>query len=178
MFDPFKYMYRPAVGDVQRISASALLRKLQVEIKSKNSGDDYLMCIRNDTEAEIMKGIMNEQSYKYEALEAPQHDTALRFDYVKSNLRRGYIFYFVCKCERRVSHLYQLTKESPLSCRTCCRLRYKKVAPRKTSIGPSQVQQAQVITQQNKQVNNKSTDLNPQEAIDYDEKFKKFLEQE
>jgi hypothetical protein len=178
MFDPSRYTSRPVVGEVSRISVSALLRKLQAEIKSENGGDDYLMSIGTDMEAEIMKGIMNEQSYKYEALEVPQHDTALRFDYVKSNLGKGYIFYFVCKCERRVSHLYQTTKDSPLGCRTCYQLRYKKAPSRQTNIGSNQIQQAQVITQQNKQVSNNFTDLNPPKTADYNEEFKKFLENE
>lgn len=177
MFDLFKYLHRPAIGEVQRISVSALLRKLQVELRAKYA-DDAWMRIRTDTEAEIIKGIMNEQSYKYEALEVPQHDTALRFDYVKSNLGKGYIFYFVCKCERRVLHLYQTSKGQQLFCRHCAHLRYKKVTSRKTKIDLRQTQQTQTITQQVTQVNNKSIDLNPPGVIDWNEKFKKFLEQE
>lgn len=170
-------MQRPVVGEMPRISASALLHNLQIEHKVKYDDGDW-MRIRNDTEAEIMKGILNNKYHKYESLEVPQHDTVLQFDYVKSNLGKGYIFYFVCKCGKRALHLYQVAKDSPLGCRTCCQLRYKKVVSRKTNIDLSQVQHVQVITQQNKQVNNKSTDLNPTEAIDWDEKFKKFLEQE
>lgn len=48
-------------------------------------------------------------------------------DFVPSNLKRGYIFYFLCNgCGRRVKYLYEYSSlESPL-CRICCRLSYQQ----------------------------------------------------
>ncbi len=48
-------------------------------------------------------------------------------DYVPSNLRRGFIFYFICnECGRRVKYLYEYSMlESPI-CRICCRLSYRQ----------------------------------------------------
>ncbi len=48
-----------------------------------------------------------------------------KVDFLPSNLRRGFIFYFRCNgCYRRVKYLYQYSMlEAPL-CRICCRLPY------------------------------------------------------
>lgn len=49
-----------------------------------------------------------------------------KFDYVVSNLNRGYIFYFLCnRCERKCRYLYYISSRFQPFCRTCCRLRYK-----------------------------------------------------
>ncbi len=48
-------------------------------------------------------------------------------DFVPSNLKRGFIFYFRCNgCYRRVKYLYEFsTLQSPL-CRICCHLHYEQ----------------------------------------------------
>jgi hypothetical protein len=47
-------------------------------------------------------------------------------DYIKSNLGKGYIFYFLCNiCGRRVKYLYNYNEYSSPKCRICCDLRYK-----------------------------------------------------
>ena len=50
-----------------------------------------------------------------------------RVDFVPSNLKKGFIFYFRCNgCYRRVKYLYEYAvTKSPL-CRICCRLPYRQ----------------------------------------------------
>jgi hypothetical protein len=48
-----------------------------------------------------------------------------KVDFVASNLRRGFVFYFRCNgCYRRVKYLYQYSMLKPPLCRICCRLPY------------------------------------------------------
>ena len=48
-------------------------------------------------------------------------------DYVKSNLDKGYVFYFICSaCGSRVKYLYQYSLTKPPICRTCCCLDYER----------------------------------------------------
>jgi len=48
-----------------------------------------------------------------------------KVDYVRSNLGRGYIFYFKCNgCGRRVKDLYRYSELNSPVCRTCCGLGY------------------------------------------------------
>ena len=58
-----------------------------------------------------------------------------KVDFVESNLRRGFIFYFVCNgCRHRVKYLYRFSMlESPL-CRKCCHIHYRAPSRKARSI--------------------------------------------
>lgn len=87
---------------------------------------------RNPGEVEDMKQTINDpRNTSWKSLRDIQtgehfwHEQEV--DYVRSNLKRGYIFYFICNgCGRRVKYLYVYTMlDSPL-CRHCCRLKYEQ----------------------------------------------------
>ncbi len=135
MFDPYKYTQRPTTKEVSKIHITAIIREFFNEIEIKfGEGRRMNLCVKTEGEAEKVKNEINNNFYGYECLYVPQHDTALRIDYEKSNLGVGYYFYFVCKCERRVLYLYQLSETSELNCRKCLRLKYKKPDNRKSKI--------------------------------------------
>ena len=50
-----------------------------------------------------------------------------RVDYKRSNLGRGFVFYFRCNgCRRRVKYLYEYSMLQPPLCRICCHLHYEQ----------------------------------------------------
>jgi hypothetical protein len=84
--------------------------------------------IRSLAEAETIKNMMNNPSNFFTSLQNIQsyHQNWQTFDFVPSNLGRGYLFYFVCdRCERRVKYLYMLSNSHVYLCRTCCKLKYR-----------------------------------------------------
>lgn len=120
-------MHRPSVQETQRINITAVMRKLHIELSTKYD-TSYWKHIRTQEEAERVKELINNSYTRFESLEVPQHDSAMQVDFIASNLGKGYVFYFVCKCDRRVVHLYQTSKDQPLQCRQCAHLKYKKRA--------------------------------------------------
>ncbi len=128
MFNPYKYKQRPTVDGVTRIDCTALIRKFLQERASKYDADlAKLFVIRTEEDAIRLRDELNHGIPYYQSLHVPVHDTALQFDFVKSNLDKGFIFYFVCtSCERRVKYLYQLIDGSELRCRSCHQLTYTR----------------------------------------------------
>lgn len=50
-----------------------------------------------------------------------------RVEYVRSNLGRGFIFYFICnRCDRRTRYLYHDSPTISPTCRLCCRITYRR----------------------------------------------------
>jgi formylmethanofuran dehydrogenase subunit E len=103
----------------------------------RNRGDKQLnskLRITSEGEAERIKQMMNTPGDTFYILQGiqSQHYNWQRFDYIPSNLGKGYIFYFICdQCERRVEFLYMPEWSGRYLCRTCHNLRYPSKPRRK-----------------------------------------------
>jgi hypothetical protein len=126
MFNPYKYSQRPFINDTRRISISQIMRSFFLELE-RQEGKKLNIRVKTEHDAELIKNHINDYSYNFECFAVPKHDTLIEVDYVRSNLCAGYVFYFVCKCESRVRHLYQVGEGGMLMCRNCLKLRYKRI---------------------------------------------------
>ncbi len=111
-----------------RFTIGDYVRNFKINIREK---EGRILNTNHEGEVSYMKGLLNNPRYTTFKSIAVFNDgipywNEQKVDYVPSNLRRGFIFYFICNgCERRAKHLYEYsTLESPL-CRVCCRLKYE-----------------------------------------------------
>ncbi len=79
--------------------------------------------------AEYLKSLLNAPENKIcptlESLNGFFYWNTQKVNFVPSNLRRGYLFYFVCVyCDRRVKYLYRYRMYEQPACRMCCKLGY------------------------------------------------------
>jgi hypothetical protein len=83
--------------------------------------------VRTLKEAQWVLGQLNTPQARFGSLRSVQSDGKCwqQFDFVQSNLRNGYIFYFVCdRCGRRAKYLYQPDGLFYYACRDCHKLSY------------------------------------------------------
>ena len=118
------------IRGLQRIDSNAAVTAFLKELKADYP--DYLyfkrLMVSTEQELELLIDMLNNPKMRvYGSLMNVQshHQYWQSFSYVKSNLGRGYIFYFICDgCERRVKHLYMPDGSSQFLCRLCHRLYY------------------------------------------------------
>ena len=121
-------------------------KKTGVEVQGRHDITDYVrnfkrhmrntrgrvFDLRNRGEVECMKDLMNRpENTTFKSLkdiwDGNYYWYDQKVDFVPSNLRRGFIFYFICnECERRVKYLYEYAITAAPLCRTCCRLSYEQ----------------------------------------------------
>lgn len=127
-YSPHKKRHR--VDSDRRIDSSAVvtafMRELRwqqgklrsLDIKYKEDADYIRDFMNNPFMASEFGSLLNIQS---------QHQNWQSFEYIQSNLGRGYMFYFICSsCDSRVKFLYKPDPESPYWCRKCHGLEYPK----------------------------------------------------
>ena len=118
------------VDEADRISVSQTIASVLDELRFKRSELDlWSTRIKALTlsDAELIKKIINEENWRFGSLLVPDGDTHLSVDYLESNLKIGYIFYFVClSCEKRARYLYRKSDTGLFRCRTCHDLKYKR----------------------------------------------------
>ena len=89
-----------------------------LRIKAKVDAEWIKELINNPDTASSFTALMNIQSY---------HQNWQEFDYIPSNLGKGFIFYFICnRCDGRVKYLYRLQSSEIYWCRHCNRIPYTK----------------------------------------------------
>ena len=124
---------RPIVENAQRISVSVFVRKFYLELKKKATNSRKVNINLNDEEfvkdlIEMIESgstinLKQELNGKIEFTEQNQ----VRITYNKSNLGKGYIFWFICGvCGRKVRYLYIPPNSQVSACRTCHRLAYNQ----------------------------------------------------
>lgn len=120
-------MYKRSIKSYYRIYAMDCVYCLLQELSSKELSAYKDMRIRNDQDAYGILLVLNGPSVQYKALQEHQskHEPWQTFEYIKSNLGNGYIFYFVCnRCDKRASYLYSPNGISNYLCRRCHSLKY------------------------------------------------------
>lgn len=123
---------RPIVEESQRISAGVCVRNYLLVVKEHALIGDKRFDL-NDEESvkSLLENIeagttFNLKQEKYGNIEFSEQNRA-KLTYTKSNLGKGYIFWFICNlCERRVRFLYIPSSSQILACRICHRLAYDK----------------------------------------------------
>ena len=122
---------RPLTINSQRISASVFVRNFYFEVKQKASDDKKRLLDLNREEfvkkliRMIEEGstvnLKQEVDGKVEFTDQNQ----VKMTYTKSNLGKGFVFWFVCQvCGRRVRYLYIPPNSQVSACRICHRLTY------------------------------------------------------
>lgn len=123
---------RPLVENSQSISASVFVRNFYFELKRKTPEDKRILLdpkkeeFVRDLIGMIERGsainLKQEMNGKIEFTDQNQ----VRMTYTKSNLGRGFVFWFICGvCGRKVRYLYIPPNSSVSACRTYHRLAYR-----------------------------------------------------
>lgn len=131
----FKYFFdkKPVVENAQRTNISVFIRHnyLQIQDRVKSIGKDPLD-LSNETDVQTFIRIL-EEGVTLNLRQDNNGETSfsepnkVHITYTKSNLSKGFVFWFVCNCcGRRVRYLYFPPNSEVLACRRCHRLAYKK----------------------------------------------------
>lgn len=122
---------RPLTENSQRISASVFVRNFYLELKRKApdskkaeldlNNEEFVKDLIEMIESGSTINLKQELNGKIEFTEQNQ----VRITYTKSNLRKGFIFWFICGvCGRKVRYLYIPPNSQITACRICHRLSY------------------------------------------------------
>ncbi|MEK7622309.1 MAG: hypothetical protein AAB430_00430 [Patescibacteria group bacterium] len=123
----FKLAYgkRPVVEDSQKISASVCVRNflfknkgfIEFDLKTEEGVKNLIQQI----ECYVTFNLKQENFGKTEFTEP----NSVKMTYTRSNLGKGFIFWFVCVvCGRKVRYLYIPPNSQVSACRKCHRLTY------------------------------------------------------
>lgn len=110
------------------IKSKDVLNQFMREL-AENKGIYEDLRIKTGADAEWVKEFINESNWDFQSLAKIQsyHQNWQIFDYVASNLGKGFIFYFICsRCDKRVKYLYRLPNSEIYLCRNCNRIPYTK----------------------------------------------------
>lgn len=122
---------RPLTENSQRISASVFVRNFYLELKRRASDgkkakldlnkEEFVKDLIEMIESGSTINLKQELNGKIEFTEQNQ----VRITYTKSNLGKGYVFWFICGvCGRKVRYLYIPPNSQVSACRRCHRLAY------------------------------------------------------
>jgi hypothetical protein len=120
-----RYGKRPVVEESQKISAGVCVRSFLFETKKKYdlNNEVGIKDLIGDMEIGININLKQDNYGKVDYSE-PNN---IKLTYSKSNLDKGYIFWFICNlCGRRVKYLYFPPNSTILACRNCHSLTYSK----------------------------------------------------
>jgi hypothetical protein len=120
-----RYGKRPVVEESQKIGAGVCVRNYLFESNKKYdltniAGVEELI---RDMEIGTNINLKQDNSGKFDYSEP----NCIKLTYTKSNLGKGFVFWFRCNlCGRRVKYLYFPPSSTVLACRNCHRLAYDK----------------------------------------------------
>ena len=136
----FKLLYgkRPLIEESQKISASICVRNYLLErsipIVSRKLDLNNEQDVK-DLIGEIERGTTFNLKQQNGVDTEYTEPNKVKMTYTKSNLRIGFVFWFICNiCGRRVRYLYFPSNSSMLACRNCHRLVYEKQNDTKNTI--------------------------------------------
>jgi len=125
-----RYGKRPVVEESQKISAAICVRNYlferpisiishKLDLNNEQDVKDLISEIEGGTTFNLKQqnGVNTEFT----------EPNKVKLTYTKSNLDKGYVFWFICNiCGRRVKYLYFPPNSTVLACRNCHRLTYDK----------------------------------------------------
>jgi hypothetical protein len=120
------YGKRPIIEESQKISAAICVRNYLFDVKQ---GKDFNLnneeCVKDlikKIEFGTTFNLKQDKGGEFEYTEPNK----VKMTYTKSNLGKGFIFWFICNlCGRRVRYLYFPPNSQVLACRRCHRLAYE-----------------------------------------------------
>ncbi len=131
----FKFYFdkKPIVENSQRTDISVFIRHnyLQITGQMKELGKKQLD-LNNEHDVklfiELVEKSVTVNIRQENNGEASFSDiNSVKVTYTKSNLEKGFIFWFICNiCNRRVRYLFIPPNSEVLACRKCHRLSYRK----------------------------------------------------
>lgn len=131
----FKYYFdkRPVVENSQRTNVSVFIRHnyLQVKDQLKEKGVEF--DFNNEKHVKLLIEVL-EQGIKLNLkqenngnVSCTEHMNPIKLTYTRSNLGKGFIFWFICNlCGRKVRYLYFPPNSEVMACRNCHKLAYQK----------------------------------------------------
>lgn len=129
----YKHNKRPLIENSQSISASVFVRNHYLDLKQYGTAEEKKNINLNDEN--FVKGLIRKiegKSYinlKQEIkgkMEFSEENKVL-LTYTKSNLGKGFVFWFICGvCGRRVRYLYIPPNSPVMACRKCHKLAYSQ----------------------------------------------------
>ncbi len=131
----FKYYFnkRPVIEESQTNNVSVFVRHnyLQFKKQLKENGRDLDLNKENDVKLfiEIVKqGVtVNLRQENNGQVTNTDYMNKINLTYTKSNLKKGFVFWFICNlCDRKVRYLYFPPNSEVMACRRCHRLAYRK----------------------------------------------------
>lgn len=121
-----KFAKRPLVENCEIVRASTFLRACLFEFEYiKNLNLD----LRKEEDVKKLIEIVNKTVYltSKNLLENNEIKNPVQITYTRSNLKKGFIFWFVCQgCFKKASLLYFTPYSNNFLCRNCHRLTYEK----------------------------------------------------
>jgi cell division septum initiation protein DivIVA len=140
MFKPL-YNKRPIIEECQALRVSNTIRSLYLEAK-KYYKHIYKEELDFNNEESVKKFIdLVKDNFKVNLIQTTNDKThqtkpnPINLTYTKSNLGKGFIFWFVCNgCGRKFRFLYFTPYSEELLCRNCHHLAYEKQNKRSDSL--------------------------------------------
>lgn len=131
----FKFYFdkKPVVENSQRTDVSVFIRHnyLQITDQMKRISQKKLD-LNNEEDVKLFielieKGVKLNLKQENNGEASYTEWNSVKVTYTKSNLRKGFVFWFICNiCGRRVRYLYFPPNSEVLACRVCHRLAYRK----------------------------------------------------
>lgn len=124
------YGKRPVIEESQKVSASSCVRNFLLDNKKSTIRREFNLTNEEDVrnliksiEKNININLKQDNSGKIEYSEPNR----VKLTYTKSNLGKGFIFWFICNvCSGRVKYLYFPPNSQTLACRKCHKLVYER----------------------------------------------------
>lgn len=125
-----RYGKRPVVEESQKISAAICVRNYlfertvsivshKLDLNNEQDVKELISEIESGTTFNLKQGNGTDTDFT--------EPNRVKLTYSKSNLGKGFVFWFICNiCSRRVKYLYFPPNSIVLACRNCHRLTYDK----------------------------------------------------
>src|SRR3989344_4028033 len=129
----FYFNKKPVIENSQANNASVFVRHnyLQIRDQLKKVGKELDLGKEEDVKLFIelvgQSVTINLRQENNGEVSTTEYMNQIKLTYTKSNLNKGFIFWFICNlCGRRVRYLYFPPNSEVLACRTCHRLAFRK----------------------------------------------------
>lgn len=124
------YGKRPLVEDSQKISAGVCVRNFLLDCKNTAIYKNFDLNCETDVK-DLLRQIEMGTSFNLKQEKDGEVEYSepnkVKMTYTKSNLGKGYIFWFICNiCGRRIRYLYIPPNSQITACRICHRLTYEQ----------------------------------------------------
>lgn len=125
-----RYGKRPIIEESQKISSAICVRNYLIDRQPSAIRRTFDLNEETDVK-ELITEIESETTFNLKQFNGSDHDYSepnnVKLTYAKSNLGKGFVFWFICNiCSRRVKYLYFPPNSTTLACRNCHRLTYNK----------------------------------------------------